>query len=206
MLLRGEDRPFIASKGGIEKTGVGGQFIRADGRPEALRHHVEESLSSLQTNQVDLYYLHRPDPAVPIEDSVGALVDAQARSEIARIGVSNVSLEQLKRAQSVAPIAAVQNRYNPAEGGDDAVLDYTTRHSIAFVPWGPLAAKPLEYGAPLAVGGIGKNGLTPAQSALRALLDRAPNILPIPGTTSADHLAENLAAITAQTASEGATS
>ncbi len=186
------ERPFLASKGGIEKLGRGAEFIHPDGRPAALERHVEESLAALRVETIDLYYLHRPDPAVPIEDSVGALVDAKAAGKIARIGVSNVTLDQLKRAQAVVAIDAVQNRYNPAEGGDDAVLEHAVAHGIAFVPWGPLAAKPLEHGAPLAAGDADAHGATPSQRALVALLRRAPNVLPIPGTTSLDHLAENL--------------
>lgn len=107
-----------------------------------------------------------------------------------------MTLEQLERARSVAVIDAVQNRYNPAEGGDEDVLNYTIKHGIAFVPWGPLAAKPLERGAPLAQGDTDQHGMTPAQRALLALLKRAPNILPIPGTTTLAHLRENLAIAT----------
>ncbi|MEM7569193.1 MAG: aldo/keto reductase [Pseudomonadota bacterium] len=189
------ERPFIASKGGIDKTGRGAAFIKADGRPQALSRHVDESLTALQRDVIDLYYLHRPDPAVPLEDSIGALLDAQQAGKIARIGVSNVTLDQLKRAQGVAQIDAVQNRYNIAEGGDEELLDYTAQQGIAFVPWGPLAAKPLVHGAPLANARSTEEGFTAPQSALRALLNRAPNILPIPGTTTITHLVENAGSI-----------
>ena len=186
---RGGDM-FIASKGGIEKDGPGAEFIKRDGRPEALARHVDESLASLAVERIDLYYLHSVDPNVPIEDSIGALAAAQAAGKIARIGVSNVDLDQLKRALAVARIDAVQNRYNPADGGDEAVIDFTAENGIAFVPWGPLGANPMKRGAPLA-DGEEQDGFTPAQRAIRDLLERAPNVLPIPGTTSETHAAEN---------------
>ena len=187
------DNVIVATKGGIEKTGSTSADIHAEGRPDALRTHVEESLRRLQVGRIDLYYLHRPDPRVPLSDSVGALEQARQRGEIARIGVSNVTLDQLKEAMAVAPIAAVQNRYDPARGGDEAVLDFTTENGIAFVPWGPLGANPMQAGSPFAADAEG-SGLT-VQQALRALLDRAPNILPIPGTRSVAHLRENLAVL-----------
>lgn len=184
---------FIASKGGIEKDGPSAEFIKRDGRPETLRRHIEESLADLGMERIDLYYLHAPDPNVPLAESVGALAEAQAAGKIARVGVSNVNLDQLKIAMSTVRIVAVQNRYNPADRGDEAVLDFTTENGIAFVPWGPLGANPMTHGAPLAAG-TANGDLTAAQEALRALLERAPNVLPIPGTTSLAHLAENVRA------------
>ncbi len=179
------DGLLVATKGGIERTPGG---FRADGRPEALRGHVAESLRRLRVERIGLYYLHDPDPGVPVAESVGAL--ARMRDEdgtIDLIGVSNVSAAQLREALAVTPVAAVQNRYSAARGGDDEVLDLTTGLGIAFVPWGPVRAAPLPpAGAPA--------GTTPAQAALRALLDRAPNVLPIPGTTSIAHLEENMVA------------
>jgi pyridoxine 4-dehydrogenase len=176
---------LVATKGGIERTPAG---YRDDGRPETLRRHVHESLRRLRVDRIGLYYLHEPDPGVPIAESVGAL--ARLRDEdgaIGLIGVSNVSAGQLAEALAVAPIAAVQNRYSPTRGGDEEVLDLTSRLGIAFVPWGPVRdAPPPPPGAPA--------GTTPAQAALRALLDRAPNVLPIPGTSSIAHLEENTAA------------
>ena len=184
---------LVASKGGIDKTGPTPADIHTDGRPGTLRRHVEESLRRLQVGQIDLYYLHRPDPNVPLSDSIGALEEARRRGEIARIGVSNVTLDQLQEAMRIAPIAAVQNRYDPANGGDEDVLTFTTENGIAFVPWGPLGANPMKPGSPFA-GQADGTGLTVRQ-ALRALLARAPNILPIPGTRSIGHLRENLAVL-----------
>ena len=188
------DDVFIATKGGITKTGVGGDFIRRDGRPEQLRREIKESLSDLRVEAIDLYYLHAPDRTVPFADQIGALVDAKARGEIQRIGVSNVSLEQLKEAMALTHIDAVQNRYDPANSGDEAVLDHTTEYGIAFVPWGPLGADPTKPGSPLE-DTEALEGATPIQTALVQLLRRAPNIVPIPGTRSADHAVENFGAL-----------
>ncbi|MGB6230125.1 MAG: aldo/keto reductase [Litorimonas sp.] len=188
--LHPHDGLFVATKGGITKTGAGMEFIRRDARPEQLRLEVEQSLSDLGVDRIDLYYLHAPDREVSFMDQVGALVEAKARGEIARIGLSNVTLDQLDQALSESWIDAVQVRYNPRDGGDEALLDATTDRGIAFVPWGPLAAAPMRAGSPLEELEA-RDGLSPIQTALVQLLDRAPNILPIPGTTSAAHAVEN---------------
>jgi aryl-alcohol dehydrogenase-like predicted oxidoreductase len=178
----------VATKGGIEKTGPNPSDIRPDGRPEALERHLEESLRRLKVERIDLYYLHRPDPAVPFEAQAEALARARAAGKIRFVGLSNVSVDQLEAARAVVPVAAVQNRYNVQEDGDAAMVDLTARLGIAYVPWGPLGAAPMRQGAPLA-------GTLGTAAALRALLDRSPNIVPIPGTTSLAHLEENLAAL-----------
>ncbi len=184
---------MIATKGGIEKTGSTSAHIKADGRPEILRIHIEESLKRLRVDCIPLYYLHRPDPNVPFAESLGELIRAKEAGKIARIGLSNVSLEQLQLATTLTPISAVQNRYDPVNRGDDAVLNFTTANGIAFVPWGGLGANPMVQGSPLASGGVsGDESHTPIQRALVALLNHAPNILQIPGTTSIKHLEENL--------------
>lgn len=132
---------------------------------------------------IDLYYLHQRDPDVPIAQSVAALEEARQAGLIARIGVSNASLAQLREAVEAAPIAAVQNRYSPADDEDDedeedeALIDFTARHGIAFVPHGPLGAHPMRRGA-----------ATDPAEVLPALLARAPNVLAIPGTTTIAHL------------------
>ncbi|MBV6633160.1 MAG: aldo/keto reductase [Alphaproteobacteria bacterium] len=173
------DHVFIATKGGIHKRGPSAADITADGRPETLRYQIEESRRHLKRDVIDLYYLHRPDPKVRFADSISALESARQNGEIARIGVSNVTLDQLREAMRIAPISAVQNRFNPQDGGDQEVLEFTTKHGIAFVPWGPLGAHPLKPGSPFAASqGLG------VQGAIQAL--------PIPGTTSIDHLLENL--------------
>ena len=187
---------FIATKGGITKTGAGMEFIRRDGRPEQLRAEIETSLDDLGVERIDLYYLHAPDRDVPFADQVGALVEAKRRGEIARIGLSNITLDQLREAEELTGIDAVQVRYNARDGGDEALLDYTTERGIAFVPWGPLAAAPMKAGSPLA-DGRARDGLSPIQTALLDLLERAPNILPIPGTTSPAHARENARLVSA---------
>lgn len=174
----------IATKGGVEKTAPDKVF--PDGRPENLRRRCEESLRLLRVERIDLYQFHRPDPNVPFADSVDALAELRREGKIRHVGLSNVSLAQIEEARAIVPIVSVQNRYNLAERGDDPVVDFCTKHRIAYLPWGPLAAKPFAPEAPLA-------GLGPAR-ALAWLLHRAPNIIVIPGTTSLAHLEENIAA------------
>jgi aryl-alcohol dehydrogenase-like predicted oxidoreductase len=183
----------VATKGGIEKRSS--SDIRADGRPEALRVHLDESLRRLRVDTIDLYSLHRPDPRVALEDSVGELERLRTLGKLRFIGLSNVSPDQVRRAMRVAPIAAIQNRYNVAERSSDDVLELALANGILFVPYGPLGAAPLAHGAPLASGERDPSGLTAAQRALRALIARAPNVVPIPGTTSIEHLRENAGAL-----------
>lgn len=187
----------VSTKGGVEKPAP--DNVHPDGRPENLRRRCEESLTLLKLDHHDLYQFHRPDPKVPFAESIGALAELRAEGKIRHLGLSNVTLEQVIEAQSLVPIASVQNRYNHDERSDDPVLDHCTAQGIAYLPWGPLGAKPMEYGAPLAsqdsaLATIAKErGLTPTQAALRWLLERAPNIIVIPGTTSVRHLEENMA-------------
>lgn len=189
--LRGSDGTFgamfVATKGGIEKDGPTMAHIRRDGRPEALARHIDESLEALGVETIDLYYLHAPDPAVPLADSVRALEAARRAGRIARIGLSNVTRAQVEEAMAIAPISAVQNRYSPADEPDpeeEALIDWLAERGIAYVPHGPLGAHPMRRGA----------AVEPAE-ALRALLARAPNILVIPGTTTVEHLEANAAAL-----------
>lgn len=174
----------IATKGGVEKTAPDRVF--PDGRPANLRQRCEESLKLLRVERIDLYQFHRPDPNVPFAESVGALAELRREGKIRHVGLSNVSLAQLEEARGIVPIASVQNRYNLQERGDDAMIDHCTAHGIAYLPWGPLAAKPFAREAPLASQGSAR--------ALAWLLHRAPNIVVIPGTTSVAHLEENMAA------------
>ncbi|MEI6713419.1 MAG: aldo/keto reductase [Verrucomicrobiota bacterium] len=188
----------VTTKGGVEKTAPDQVF--PDGKPESLRRFCELSLKRLRVDCIDLYQLHRPDPAVPFQESLGELVRLKGEGKIRHIGLSNVSLEQVRQGQALTPIASVQNRYNFLERADDPVVDYCESQGIAYIPWGPLAAKPFAAGAPLAE----KSGplelvakryeVTSGQMALAWLLHRAPNIVLIPGTTSLLHLEENLKA------------
>jgi aryl-alcohol dehydrogenase-like predicted oxidoreductase len=160
--------------------------------PETLRAEVEASLRRLQTETIGLYYLHRVDPKTPIEESVGALKELQEAGKIATVGVSNVDLDQLERARQVVAISAVQNHYSLAERASDDVLDHCAREGIVFVPYFPL--RHLDDGGELAAVAE-RHGATTAQVALAWLLQRSPTTLPIPGTLSREHLAENLAAL-----------
>ncbi len=188
----------IATKGGINKPAP--DNIQADGRPENLRRGCEASLQRLKVERIDLYQLHRPDPKVPFAESVGMLATLQQEGKIRHVGLSNVTVEQIKDAQKIVPIASVQNRFSIAERTGEDVLNYCTKHDIAFIPYGPLGAHPLKQGTPLAnaEGTLAeiaqKHGVKPNQVALAWLLHYAPNILLIPGTTTIAHLEENITA------------
>ncbi|NEP18130.1 MAG: aldo/keto reductase [Leptolyngbya sp. SIO4C1] len=171
----------IATKGGIDKPAPG--RIQVDGSSATLTQQIDQALINLKVERIDLFQLHRVDPNTPIEVSVEALQQAQTAGKIRLIGLSNVDRSQLDRALAIAPIAAVQNRFNQAERDQEALVDYTAEKGIAFIPYGPLGANPMKQGAAL-----------PAQSALAWLLQRSPNIIVIPGTTSLAHLEENVAA------------
>ncbi|MEV7864612.1 aldo/keto reductase [Streptomyces sp. NPDC088124] len=164
------------------------------GRPAYLKQQVELSLRELRTERIDLMQLHRIDPDVPLADQIGALAELKAEGKLRHIGLSEVSVEQLKEAQSITGIASVQNLYNLVTRQSQDVLDYATAQGIAFIPWFPIAmGKLAEPGSPVA-GLAAELGATPAQVALAWLLHISPVVLPIPGTTSLEHLAENLQA------------
>ncbi|NMG20407.1 aldo/keto reductase [Brasilonema bromeliae] len=188
----------IATKGGINKPAP--DDIRADGRPENLRWGCEASLQRLRVDQIDLYQLHRPDPKVPFAESVGMLATLKSEGKIRHVGLSNVTIAQIEQARRIVPIASVQNRFSITERDGEDVLDYCTKHAIAFIPYGSLGAHPLKQGAPLAnAQGIlasiaNRHGVKPNQIALAWLLHRAPNIILIPGTTTIAHVEENIAA------------
>lgn len=165
----------IATKGGL---GAGFQERLRDARPERLREACEASLRRLKLERIDLYHLHRHDPEVPLEESVGALEELRREGKIRLIGLSNVSLGQLRQAQAVARIVSVQNEYNRGLLISDDVLDACEAEGIAFTPWRPLG-----------------EGLGDSASELRWLLDRSPVILPIPGTSSVEHLEANMQAV-----------
>ncbi|WP_250126474.1 aldo/keto reductase [Chroococcidiopsis sp. CCMEE 29] len=192
----------IATKGGINKPAP--DNIQADGRPENLRRGCEASLQRLKVEQIDLYHLHRPDPKVPFTESVGMLATLRQEGKIRHVGLSNVTIEQIDAARRIVPIASVENRLSIAERSGEDVLDYCTKHSIAFIPYGSLGAHPLKHGAPLAeaegtLADIAKqHGVKPNQIALAWMLRRAPNTILIPGTTTTAHLEENIAAASIQ--------
>ena len=182
----------IATKGGLLRTSSGAW--PSDGRPEHLREACEGSLKRLRVERIDVYQLHAPDPQVPLEESVGELARLQQEGKIRHVGLSNVSVEELKRAQELVEVVSVQNRYNLSDRAHEDVLEECERQGIAFLPWYPLAVGDLAQ----ASGGVGRvadaRGATPAQVALAWLLARSPVVVPIPGTASLDHLEENAAA------------
>jgi pyridoxine 4-dehydrogenase len=183
----------IATKGGLTRSGPG--EWRRDGRPAHLRAACAASLKRLRVDRIELYQLHSPDPRVPIEDSVGALLDLQREGKIRHIGVSNVDASELAAARRVATIVSVQNRYNLADRSSEPVLTVCERDGIAFLPWYPLSAGSDAAGANRALAEVAaKHSATPAQVAIAWLLARSPVMLPIPGTSSVTHLEENLQA------------
>jgi pyridoxine 4-dehydrogenase len=186
------DDLVIATKGGLEHERAG-EWIR-DGRPENLRASCEGSLQRLRVERIDLYQLHAVDPRVPIEESVGALVELQREGKIRHIGLSNVDARQLAQAREVATIVSVQNRYNLVDRHSESVLDTCEREGIAFIPWFPLGFGDLTRGGGRLADVAATRGVTQAQVALAWLLRRSPVMLPIPGTSSLEHLEENVAA------------
>lgn len=180
----------IATKGGSIRAGPR-QWAR-QGDPAHLRSVCEGSLQKLRLERIDLYQLHAPDPKVPIEDSLGALVDLQREGKIRHIGVSNFDVPQLNRARKITSIATVQNRYNLADRSSQDVLDFCEQHGIGFIPWRPLGIDGLEEGPLASI--AGNHRCTQSQIALAWLLGRSPVMLPIPGTSSIRHLESNVEA------------
>ena len=183
----------VATKGG--QVNLGEAWIPL-GRPEYLRQQAELSLRRLRLERIDVYQLHRIDPAVPLADQVGALRLLQDEGKIRHVGLSEVSVGQLTEAQSITPIASVQNRYNLTDRASDDVLHYCEQHGIAFIPWLPVAPITSASATGPLTTVARRLGATPTQVALAWLLRHSPNIVPIPGTTSRAHLEENVAAAT----------
>ena len=181
----------IATKGGLTRQGPD-QWLPV-GRPEYLRQCLELSLRRLKTDTIDLYQLHRFDPQVPAEDTLGALKDLQQQGKIRHLGLSEVSVEELEHAQTIVDIVSVQNLYNLSERKSEVLLDYCTEKSIGFIPWFPVAGGDLVRPGGVLDTAAKEHGATVAQLALAWLLKRSPVMLPIPGTSSVAHLEENVA-------------
>jgi pyridoxine 4-dehydrogenase len=180
----------IATKGGWNRPGP--NEWTHDASPAHLRKAVEGSLKRLRLDRIDVYQLHVPDPVIPFDASIETLANLQSEGKIRLVGLSNVTQEHIERARSIVPIASVQNRYSFADREWDYVVDYCERNGIAFIPWFPLGAgtvagKILERIAKA-------RDKKPIQVALAWLLKRSPVILPIPGTSSIEHLEENVQA------------
>jgi pyridoxine 4-dehydrogenase len=186
------DDLVIATKGGLRRTGPG--RWPSEARPERLKRCCEGSLRRLRLERIDLYQLHSPDPKVPLEESMGALRELKEEGKVRHVGVSNVSVDQLRQARAVVEVVSVQNRYNLTERRSEDVLQVCERERLGFLPWFPLATGSLARpGGPLDEIAR-RHDATAGQVALAWLLQRSPVMLPIPGTSSVEHLEENTAA------------
>jgi len=178
----------IATKGGLVRPGPG-RWV-PDGRPEHLREACEGSLSRLRVDRIDLYQFHRPDPKVPVGESIGMLAKLKDEGKIRHIGVSNFSEDLLREAERVTPVVSVQNRYNSSDRSSESMVDLCEQEDLVFLPWAPI-----QQSESRAVAEAARNhSVSPHQVVLAWLLARSPQILPIPGTGSPDHLEENVAA------------
>jgi aryl-alcohol dehydrogenase-like predicted oxidoreductase len=183
------DELVIATKGGLVRPGP--SRWDADGRPEHLRESCESSLRRLKLEQIPLYQFHRPDPKVPLADSIGALAELKAEGKIRHVGVSNVNEDQFREAQRIVPVVSIQNRYNVSDRSSETVVDLATQEDVAFLPWAPI--QETERVIPV-VTVAERHGVSQRQIALAWLLARAPQMLVIPGSGSPDHVADNIAA------------
>jgi aryl-alcohol dehydrogenase-like predicted oxidoreductase len=183
------DDLVIATKGGLTRSGP--NRWDADGRPEHLREACEGSLARLKIDRIPLYQFHRPDPKVPLEDSMGEIVRLKEEGKIRHIGICNVTETELHRAQRVTPVVSVQNRYNVADRTSESMVDLCEQERLVFLPWAPILD--IDDDGPVAE--IARtHGATPRQVVLAWMLARSPAILPIPGTGTLGHLEQNVAA------------
>jgi pyridoxine 4-dehydrogenase len=179
----------IATKGGLVRPGPG-QW-EPDGRPEHLRQACEGSLARLRLDRIDLYQFHRPDPKVPVAESIGTLAELKGEGKIRHIGVSNFSEEQLREAERITPVVSVQNRYNATDRSSEAMVDLCEQETLVFLPWAPIIEA--DVSQPI-LDAARRHGVSPRQVALAWLLARSPQILPIPGSGSPEHVEQNVAA------------
>jgi aryl-alcohol dehydrogenase-like predicted oxidoreductase len=182
----------IATKGGLTRQGPG-KWLPV-GRPEYLTQEVEMSLRRLKTERIELWQLHRIDPKVPVEESLGAIKILQDEGKIRHIGLSEVKVPEIEQARKVVEIVSVQNKYNIGDRAHEDVLEYCTKHGIAFIPWFPVAAGKLAQPGGKLDEAAKQHGATVSQLSLAWLLHHSPVILPIPGTSSVEHLEENVKA------------
>jgi pyridoxine 4-dehydrogenase len=182
----------IATKGGLLRDGPG--LWRRNGRPEHLKEACDQSLRRLGLERIDVYQLHAVDPDVPLEDSVGALAELRAEGKVRHVGLSNVDTGQLARAREIVPVVSVQNRYSLTSRESEEVLKACEEDGLGFLPWFPLDTGSLAKPSGQAEEVARAHGATPAQVALAWLLQHSRVMLPIPGTSSRQHLEENVAA------------
>jgi len=187
------DDLVIATKGGFVRPGPH-RWV-PDGRPEHLRQACEGSLRRLRLEQIPLYQFHRPDPAVPLAESVGTIADLKAEGKIRHVGISNVTEEELREAQRIVPIVSVQNRYNSADRQSESMIDLCEQEQLVFLPWAPMQEADKN---PAVARAAEDHGVSPNEVVLAWLLARSPQILPIPGTGSPGHAEENIAAAALQ--------
>lgn len=185
------DALVIATKGGVTRPSP--DHWKPNGRPEHLRQACEDSLRRLRVERIDLYQLHAVDPEVPLEESMGTLFDLQRQGKVRHVGVSNFDVAQIERAMKLGNVASVQNRYGVLRRQDEDVLRFCEQRSIAYLPWGPLS-EGRSKDHPVLARVAERHGATPTQVALSWLLAHSPVIVPIPGTSSLEHLRENLGA------------
>ncbi|HEY2520542.1 MAG TPA: aldo/keto reductase [Streptosporangiaceae bacterium] len=185
------DDLVIATKGGQLRPGP--HQWEPDGRPEHLREVLEGSLRRLKLEQIPLYQLHRVDPKVPIEESVGALAELKDQGKIRHVGLSNVNEEQLRKAERIVPIVSIQNRYNVTDRSSETLVDLCEQEELAFLPWAPIQdADDVDVITKVAR----DHGYSPRQIVLAWLLARSPQMLPIPGSGSPEHVEDNVTAAT----------
>jgi aryl-alcohol dehydrogenase-like predicted oxidoreductase len=183
------DDLVIATKGGLERTGPGRWPV--NGRPDHLKDACDGSLRRLRLEQIPVYQFHRPDPRVPFGESIGALIELQREGKIRHIGLSNVTVRQLREARRITSIVSVQNRYNHGDRESDPVLEACEQEQLAFLPYAPIQ----DHESNRAVREVARrHGVSMHQVVLAWLLARSPVMLPIPGTGSVTHLEENIAA------------
>ena len=183
------DDLVIATKGGLARPGP--SRWEADGRPEHLRQACEGSLRRLRLDQIPLYQFHRPDPEVPLAESIGALAELKDEGKIRHIGVSNFSEAQLRAAEQVTPVVSVQNRYNAADRSSESMVDLCEQERLAFLPWAPIQDADKN---PAVTEAARRHGATSNQIVLAWMLARSPQMLPIPGSGDPEHVAQNIAA------------
>jgi len=184
-----DDDLVVATKGGLWRDDRDGSWPRC-GEPGYLRNAILASLDRLGTETIDLYQFHWPDPDVEYAESVSAFADFKDEGKVEHVGVSNVSIDQLEAAREVVEIATVQNQYNVGDRDSEEVLEYCEDHDIGFIPWAPLGSGELEGLDEVAA----NHDASPYQIGLAWLLGHSPVMLPIPGTSSVEHLEENVAA------------
>jgi aryl-alcohol dehydrogenase-like predicted oxidoreductase len=183
------DDLVIATKGGLVRPGPG--RWEPDGRPEHLRESCEGSLRRLKLDQIPLYQLHRPDPKVPYAESIGTLVELKEEGKIRHIGVSNVTENEFRQAAKLTPVVSIQNRFNVSDRASEPLVDLCEEEQLIFLPWAPISQSDDN---PAVRDAAKAHGASERQVVLAWMLARSPQILPIPGTGSVEHLESNVAA------------